>query len=217
VAIRWEFAENDYFEDRVIEKKFWFRRSKANWTALVSEPVDIKWKEGKDLTEGLLGLAKAVWDEEQANGTNGAKSKGKGLTTKQKALKEKIDSIGLGSLSFFAWFGFRGDPISAEESKAATQEEKERRQRRAAGEEVVTPASKDEEDDDEDEENESLEIFPGGDQLAVAISDDLWPGAIKFFSKSRFPPAPKFPHWCGLGMVDDANTPSSASPRRRGA
>ncbi|KAK0626538.1 nucleosome assembly protein [Immersiella caudata] len=186
VATRFEFAENEYFEDRVIEKKFWYRRAaKDNWAGLVSEPVDIKWKEGKDLTEGLLGLAKAVWDEEQAGGANGAaKGKKKPLTEKQKALKAKIDTIGLGGLSFFTWFGYRGEPVSAEESRIATQEEKERRQRRAAGEEVATPTNNEEEEEEGDEE-ESLEIFPTGDQLALAISDDLWPGAIKYFTQAQ--------------------------------
>lgn len=182
VAIRFEFDENEYFEDRVIEKKFWHRTAKDGWTGFVSEPVDIKWKEGKDLTEGLLGLAKAVWDEEQAAGANGAGSKGKEFTPKQKALKDKIESIGLGGLSFFAWFGYRGPKVSAEESKLAAKEEKERRQRRAAGEEVSTP--KDDDDEDEDDDDEELEIFPSGDQLALAIAEDLWPSAIKYFSKS---------------------------------
>ena len=182
VAIRFEFEENEYFEDRVIEKKFWHRRGKDGWTGFVSEPVDIKWKEGKDLTEGLLGLAKAVWDEEQAAGTNGAAgSKDKELTPKQKALQEKMNGIGLGGVSFFAWFGFRGPKVSAEESKLATKEEKERRQRRAAGEEVSTPKN-DEEDDVDD--GEEFEIFPSGDQLGLAIAEDLWPNAIKYFSKS---------------------------------
>jgi hypothetical protein len=30
----------------------------------------------------------------------------------------------------------------------------------------------------------SLEIFLDGDDLAVAITEDLWPGAIKYFSAS---------------------------------
>ncbi len=187
VAIKFEFSKNDYFEDEVIEKRFWYRRNKDGWAGLVSEPIDIKWKEGKDLTGGLLSLVKAVWDEEQAAGTNGAKVKGKELTPKQKELKEKIDGIGLGGLSFFAWFGFIGERVSAEESKAATQEEKERRQRRKAGEEVATPTNEAEEDE-EDEEDDDLEIFPTGETLALAISDDLWPGAIKYFSKPFFKP-----------------------------
>jgi hypothetical protein len=181
VAIRFEFDENEYFEDRVIEKKFWHRTSKDGWTGFVSEPVDIKWKEGKDLTEGLLGLAKALWDEDQAAGANGAGSKAKELTPKQKELKDKIEAIGLGGVSFFAWFGYRGPKVSAEESKLATKEEKERRERRAAGEEVSTPKNDDDEEEDDEEE---FEIFPSGDQLALAIAEDLWPSAIKYFSKS---------------------------------
>jgi hypothetical protein len=37
----------------------------------------------------------------------------------------------------------------------------------------------------------SLEIFPDGDDLAVAFTEDLWPGAIKYFSKLS-------PIFCGL-------------------
>lgn len=184
VAIRWEFAENEYFDDRVLEKKFWYRRGNDGWTGLVSEPVNIRWKEGKDLTEGLLGLAKAVWDEEQAEKANGATTKSKLLTEKQKALKEKIDGIGLGGVSFFAWFGFRGEPITTEESRNAIAEEKERRARRKGGEEVTTPNNDEQEENDDQEEGEDWEIFPTGDQLALAIADDLWPGAIKYFSES---------------------------------
>lgn len=207
VAIRFEFAENEYFEDRVIEKKFWYRRSRSNWAGLVSEPVDIKWKEGKDLTEGLLGLAKAVWDEEQAERANGAKSKGKAPTEKQKALRAKIDAIGLGGLSFFAWFGYRGERITAEESRIATQEEKDRRQRRAGGEEVASPNP--EEEDEEDDDDESLEIFPNGDQLALAISDDLWPSAIKYFVQAQEDDQLSDVDFESDAEIEDASLPSS--------
>ncbi len=137
-----------------------------------------------------MGLAKAVWDEEQAAGANGAKSKGKKeLTAKQKALKEKIDGIGLGGVSFFAWFGFRGEPVTAEESKIAVREERDRRKRRAGGEEVPTPEPSEDGEQDLEDLDEDLEIFPMGEQLALAISDDLWTGALKYFSKwRRFPP-----------------------------
>ncbi|KAK1760869.1 nucleosome assembly protein [Echria macrotheca] len=183
VAIRWEFAENDFFEDRVLEKKFWYRHSKNGSSGLVSEPVNIKWKEGKDLTEGLLSLAKAVWDEDQAQGTIQTKKKRKDLTATQKALEEKIDSIGLGGVSFFAWFGFRGDPVTAEESRTAVQEQKDRRHRRKNGEDVESPAREEEEEDEE--EDVDLEIFPYGAQVAMAIADDLWPGAIKYFTQAQ--------------------------------
>jgi hypothetical protein len=191
VAIRFEFAENDHFEDRVLEKKFWWRQSRDGFEGLVSEPVDIKWKKGKDLTDGLLGLVKAVWDEQQAAGgpkkTGAAKKGGKKekveLTEKQKALKEKIDTTGMGGVSFFAWFGYIGEYVSAEESRIAMEEEKEARRKRAAGE-AVPKKDEDEEmedDDDDDEDDDSLEIFPAGDEIAMAIADDLWPGALGYF------------------------------------
>lgn len=180
VAIRFEFAANDYFTDTVIEKKFWYRRSKTGFAGLVSEPVAIQWKDGKDLTEGLLTLAKDAWDEGEQAGTNGTKTKRSNWTEKQKALRKKIEDLGLGGASFFSWFGYIGERVSAAESKAATDEEDDRRRRRNAGEDVPVPDNDDADDDDFDDD---LEIFPNGDQLAIAISDDLWPGAIKYFSE----------------------------------
>ena len=185
VSIRWEFSDNDYFEDKVLEKKFWHRRSKNGWAGLVSEPVDIRWKKGRDLTGGLLGLVKRAWDEEQALEKEG-KLRPVGLTAAQKALKRKIDDTGLGGVSFFAWFGFRGNRVSAEESRLAWEKEKEKRQRRQEGQEAASPPDEDEDDDDDDDdddEDEDLEIFPDGDNLAVCIAEDLWPGAIKYFSQ----------------------------------
>lgn len=195
VAIRFEFAENDHFEDRVLEKKFWWRHSRDGFAGLVSEPVDIKWKKGKDLTDGLLSLVKAVWDEQQAapkEEKEKAKAKGKKekkeLTEKQKALKEKIDKTGMGGVSFFAWFGYVGEYVSAEESRLALEEEKEKRRKRKAGEVVKEKEEDDKmdedddnEDDDDDDFDDDLEIFPTGDAVAMAIADDLWPGAIKYF------------------------------------
>ncbi|KAK0720038.1 nucleosome assembly protein [Lasiosphaeris hirsuta] len=217
VAIRWEFTENEYFEDSAIEKRFWYRRAKDGWAGLVSEPVDIKWKKGKDLTDGLLTLVKAVWDEEQAAGTNGAKARAKGdkITAKQQALKAKIDGIGLGGLSFFAWFGFRGNRVSAEESQTATQEERQRRQRRKAGEEVSTPAS--EADSDDSDDDDDLEIFPGGDMLALAIADDLWPGAIKFFTQAQEQDALSDIDFESDEELDDASLADSADESERPA
>lgn len=187
VSIRWEFKENEYFEDRVLEKKFWYRRSKDGYSSLVSEPVDIKWKEGKDLTNGLLSLAKAVWDEEQEaikNGTLSAtKKEKKPLTAKQQALRQKIEEVGLGSVSFFAWFGFIGDKISAEESQATIAKEAEERARRRAGQAAIQEEKEDEEEDDDDDEEDDLEIFPHGEDVAIAITEDLWPGALKYFGK----------------------------------
>ena len=40
----------------------------------------------------------------------------------------------------------------------------------------------------DDGDDEDLEIFEGGDDLAHFIADDLWPNAVKYFSKSAFSP-----------------------------
>ncbi|KAI6717324.1 hypothetical protein JHW43_000227 [Diplocarpon mali] len=189
VAIRFEFSANDYFEDLALEKKFWWRRARDGWTGLVSEPVEIAWKEGRDLTGGLGALVVRAW--EARTGTNGqdkktdGKEKG-GLSAEQKALRQAIESTSMGGLSFFAWFSFIGRQISAEESAAANALEDRRREARKNG--TVAETDGDKEEDEEDEEDTSLEIFPDGDDLAVAISEDLWPGAIKYFSACLSPP-----------------------------
>ncbi|AEO63328.1 a42f54ac-9a29-46ce-89c1-b5290a37c54f [Thermothielavioides terrestris] len=193
VAIRFEFAENEHFEDKVLEKKFWWRQSKDGFAGLVSEPVEIKWKEGKDLTDGLLGLVKAVYDEQRAKPKQETKDKKAKveLTEKQKALKEKIDNTGMGGVSFFAWFGYVGHYVTAEESKLAIQEEAEERRKRKAGEAVAKKEDEDEkmedadEEDEDDDEDDDLEIFPAGDEVAMAIADDLWPGALKYFIQAQ--------------------------------
>jgi len=184
-SIRLEFSENDVFEDTVLEKKFWHRRAKDGWTGLVSEPVNIRWKKGKDLTNGLLGLVCKIWEEEQKQGQGANDTE----SEDRKLLKKKIQTTGLGGLSFFAWFGYIGRRVSAEENKAAVAKEKERRKLRAAGKEVppeYEDESMDEEDDEDDEDD--LETFQDGDELAICIAEDLWPGALKYFS-AYFPPS----------------------------
>jgi hypothetical protein len=183
VAVTWEFSNNDYFEDAKLEKKFWYRRSlDGGWSGLVSEPVKIKWKKGKDLTGGLLDMVCNAWEAEKKE-ENASGEKKKELTKEQKVLKKKIESTGMGGMSFFAWFGFIGRRISAEESKEANAKEEKRREQRKKGEKVEEAEEEDEEvDEDEEDLSMSLEIFPDGDDLAIAITEDLWPGAIKYFS-----------------------------------
>lgn len=213
VAIRFEFSENDHFEDRVLEKKFWYRHADAgDFSGLVSEPVAINWKDGKDLTDGLLGLVKKVWDEDpnafrvpsseeqKEAAANKGKKEQKPLSAAQKALKEKMDATGLGGVSFFAWFGYVGRRVTAEESAAAAAEMREDMKARKEGKPApnASAESKDEEDhemgDDEDDEDDEddFEIFPPGDELAQAIVMDLWPDALKYFS-ACFP----FPFFSG--------------------
>ncbi|OLN81369.1 putative nucleosome assembly protein C36B7.08c [Colletotrichum chlorophyti] len=171
LTIRFEFNENEHFEDKVIEKTFWYRHSK-DYTGLVSEPVDIKWKPGKDLTEGLLSQAKKVWDQ-------GPITPGK-LTPEAQALKTKIEETGIGGVSFFTFFGYVGKRISPEESAAALAKELEELRLRKEGKEVPEEA---EEEEEENEDEFALEIFPDGDDVAVSIATDLWPEALHYFSK----------------------------------
>ncbi|EKD14753.1 uncharacterized protein L3040_002817 [Drepanopeziza brunnea f. sp. 'multigermtubi'] len=207
VSIRFDFQENEYFRDASLEKRFWWRRATDGWTGLVSEPVPIDWKAGRDLTGGVLGLVVKAWEAERKSsssvvdgggGGGAAKDKKKkkaGLTPEQKALKKHIDGTGMGGLSFFAWFGFIGRNITAEESAAANALEARRREARKAGSAHDTDKDGDGEKGEQDTETEdtegedevdmSLEIFPEGDDLAVAISEDLWPSAIKYFTQAQ--------------------------------
>jgi hypothetical protein len=206
VSIRWEFAENEYFEDRVLEKRFWYRRARDGWSGLVSEPVPIRWKKGKDLTGGLLDLVCKAWDTDpvrQQEASSSSSSRGlanaeveaegvkeaMNVTAEQKALKKKIDQTGMGGLSFFAWFGFIGRRVSAKESEEATRREAERRDLRRQGQKIDSPVENETEEGGEGP-GMSLEIFPDGDDLAVAITEDLWPGAIKYFSEYCIPTVP---------------------------
>ncbi|TDZ26011.1 putative nucleosome assembly protein [Colletotrichum orbiculare MAFF 240422] len=175
IAIRFEFKSNDHFDNEVLEKKFWWRTS-PSYTGLVSEPVNIKWKPGKDLTDGLLDAVQKVWDQ------GGPVLTGKGKpepTAEAKALKQKIEDNSMDAVSFFCWFGYVGKRISAEESAATLAKEAEDLRKRKAGEKV-----EEEEEDDEEDEFE-YEIFPDGDDIAQAIAQDLWPDALSYFTQAQ--------------------------------
>jgi hypothetical protein len=183
VAIRFGFAENEYFSDTTLEKRFWYRHAHDGWAGLVSEPVTIDWKKDRDLTGGLLGMVRAAWEKERESAGETGENTQKGMSEEQKALKKKIENTGMGGLSFFAWFGFIGRRISAEESAEVVSAEKERREKKLP----IQVKAQEQDDEDKDTEEEigmSLEIFLDGDDLAVAITEDLWPGAIKYFSAS---------------------------------
>lgn len=182
VLIRFEFAENKYFEDKVLEKKFWWRTARnRSWCGLVSEAVAIKWKSPEvDLTEGLLDLVIAAENSiaSKQNLEEDAKS-GKqksSLTDAQKKLQQSIQNKGINGVSFFTWFGFIGNRISAKESAEA---EEARRNK------SIIDSTNMNEDNDESSDEDDLEIFPDGGELAMAISEDLWPDAIKYFTQAQ--------------------------------
>lgn len=219
VKIAFSFRDNPWFEDQVLEKKFWYRRGKDGWTGLVSDPVQIHWKKGKDVTEGLLDVAvnlfevatkvKEIEDQiaNQSSTDPSMQERLDEMSALHRSLADKLadnlNNISQDAVSFFAWFGYRGREVSAEESVEATRKETQTRKHRKSGKETVPGYNAmaedgDENDDesrvckaialDEEDGNElDCEIFPGGEELAVAISEDLYPGAIKYFSELLIP------------------------------
>jgi len=185
LSIQFAFSPHEYFADGVLEKRFWYRRGRNGWSGLVSEPVRIQWKKDRDLTGGLLDMVCAAYGVSKS-----VSSKSGGLSTEQMALKKKIEGTGMGGLSFFAWFGFIGRHISAGESREASRVERERREvrdkERREGRKIDVPVEEEaDEDADEDDVGMSLEIFPDGEDLAIAIAEDLWPSAIKYFTQAQ--------------------------------
>ncbi|KAI9822662.1 MAG: hypothetical protein M1827_000381 [Pycnora praestabilis] len=190
VSFKFTFAPNEWFQDDVLEKKFWFRRASDGWSGLVSEPVKINWKQGKDITEGLLDAAVRLWEAEKKipTDTNDKSKKGekkRKTLLEHDALVKKISSTTQGSLSFFAWFGFRGRNISAEESILAVKEEELRRQEIKNGGKMAARPDVEDSNEDDDVAEEDREVFPGGEELAISISEDLWPGALKYFTQAQ--------------------------------
>lgn len=185
-SIKFGFAANEYFENRVLEKKFWFRKSKA-WAGLVSEPVKIDWKKGQDLTGGLTDAAYAFAQARKrlAKTSNGStKLKKETDLSEHKALVEKIEESNVESRSFFTFFGFVSSYrwISAEESEQADKEDAARIEKLKRGEKV-----EEESDEDEDQVDFSeTEVHPFGDEIATLIAEDLWPSAIKYYSMLVF-------------------------------
>lgn len=175
VAIRFEFSENDWFTDSVLEKKFWYRRSAKGWSGLVSEPVKINWKKGKDTTHGLMNAAIKLWEARQKAG-----DMNKSDLPEHKALGKLLENWNGENTSFFTWFAFvsAGPYVTAEESAKVTKEMNEKKQN---GGTIEIP----EIDEEEIAAMEDIvEVHEAGDDLANLLADDLWPGAIKYFSKS---------------------------------
>jgi hypothetical protein len=184
----------------VLEKKFWFRKTK-DWQGLVSEPVKINWKKGKDLTDGQTDAAYKLGELRKklaSDTSNGAARKEETKSKEYKRLAQKIETSTDASVSFFAIFSFVSGYrwVSAEESAQAVKEERERFEKIKRGEKV------DEEDDDEEDtqDYQEVEVFPGGDEVATIIAEDMWPNAIRYYSKLARPCVSSF----------NANTPKRA-------
>jgi hypothetical protein len=181
-SLKFGFKENEYFEDKVLEKKFWFRRSQ-DWAGLVSEPVQIHWKKGKDLTGGLTDAAYKLGEARKKLSSDSSdvatRKKETGLP-EYRELAEKLETALESSVSFFGIFAFVSGYrwVSAEESEKVEKADKEKLEKIKRGEKV--------EDDDDEEEDpqdyQEIEVFPGGDEVATIIAEDMWPNAIKYYS-----------------------------------
>lgn len=183
-SLKFGFKENEYFQDRVLEKKFWFRKTR-DWAGLVSEPVKIDWKKDQDLTAGLTDAAYELSNLRKKGGidTSSAEARKKEVESKEyKQLAHMIETASDASMSFFGMFafvsGFRW--VSAEENEKTLTEDNERLEKIRRGEKVED----DDEDDDDDDsiDYQECEVFPGGDELATIIAEDMWPNAIKYYS-----------------------------------
>ena len=197
IQFTFRFDANEYFHDRTLVKRFWHRESKDGRSGLVSEPLPIQWKEGKDVTDGLLDFAIESYRLE--------KERTSGLRLQQHVNKGKIKTQLHGeNVSIFTWFGYRGRNFSAAESAKIGEDGKN-----FYGEpEAKVMAGNGNDDErydhakpfvanalplDEDEEGSlSNAIFPAGEELAIAISDDLYPGAVKYFGNSSDLPLATF-------------------------
>lgn len=215
---------NEWFEDTKLVKEFYWRKEISQtpsgkrrvFEGLVSDPVRIRWKKGMDPTEGLLDAACDLADAEKAalkkGGLNKLPSEDRVNLPAYEKLVEKVakleaevenegeadDEEGESSpagLSFFAWFGYRGRDVTAEESAAAFKDDDERWAKIVKGEKVE---GEDEEDDGEDDEDDDdalaeAEIFPSGESLSIAISEDMWPNALKYYGELPPLPTPVLP------------------------
>ncbi|KAB8073257.1 nucleosome assembly protein [Aspergillus leporis] len=199
IRLTFEFRtgeENPYFEnDKLVKELYWRQRSvkgadgkTKSWEGLVSEPVRIQWKEGMDLTKGLLDAACDLAEAEKGGKERKKlpeleKLKNKIVELETTADQEEDDEedefpLGPENASFFAFFGYRGNDVSAEESEAATKKADERYAKLSKGESI-------EDEEEEDEEFEDIEVFPDGEQLAITIADELWPHALELFNREE--------------------------------
>ncbi|KAJ1325360.1 NAP domain-containing protein [Microdochium nivale] len=194
VTLRFQFAENPWFTDSVLEKTLYYRYSKDGEAGLVSEPVKISWKAGKDVTEGLTDAAYAFWTAQKKLASQnldgvvfGDARKARDAEAKKmpeyKAVVETLEEKVEGAISFFNFFSYRGRWTSAVESKEARAELAAKRQAALAGK-PIDGDDKEEEEEDDDEEmpaEAEAETFPAGHEVAVTLAEDIWPGAIDYF------------------------------------
>ncbi|KAK3115969.1 hypothetical protein LTR53_004141 [Teratosphaeriaceae sp. CCFEE 6253] len=181
VRIKLEFSANEVFTDKSLAKTFWYRR-KDGWSGLVSEPVKIHWKKGKDTTEGLTDGAVALFEARQKAGDMTAKD-----LPEYAALAKKVEHWTGANTSFFTWFGYVSGRhyVTVEESELATKKSGQRKEARKRGERPDTEETAEDEDPDDAQDDSAVEVHEAGEELAYAFAEDLWPNAIKYFTQAQ--------------------------------
>ncbi|KAK4565764.1 hypothetical protein LTR86_003613 [Recurvomyces mirabilis] len=182
LKITFNFSANESFSDEKLEKTFWYRRASDGWTGLVSEPVKVNWKKGKDPTEGLTDDAFTLFAARKKVGDMA----GKGMP-EYTSLAKKLESWNGQNTSFLTWFGFVSGRryVSAEESEKATKEYRQKKEAGKQGDNAGKDEAEDENEEEEVEDDQAVEVHEAGEDLAVGIAEDLWPNAIKFFTQAQ--------------------------------
>lgn len=182
-SLKFGFSENQWFKDATLEKKFWYRHTK-DWDGLVSEPVKINWKKGKDLTGGLTDAAvKLAEARKKISGTEKGEARKKEMSLPEyKEMAKKIETATSASTSFFGLFAFVSGYrwVSPEESEEAVKKDKEQLAKIKAGEKIEE--DEEDEDDEDPQDYQETEVFPGGDEVATIIAEDMWPNALRYYS-----------------------------------
>lgn len=203
-----DFKENEWFSNTQIVKDFYWRTQivktesgkSRTWEGLVSDPVRINWKEGKDVTKGLLNATVDLFEAEKKGGKKRTElPQFETLVKKIQEVEaealdnepeedeeddEDLDPSSPVGVSFWNWFGYRGRDVSAEESAKATKEDDERFAKVQKGEKVDgEDEDMDDDSDDEDyiDELEDAEVFEDGQDVAIALAEDLYADAMQYY------------------------------------
>jgi hypothetical protein len=173
-----EFAPNDTLQDTQLVKEFEYVPRENGPGSLVSKPVAIKWKSKKtDPTHGLLDAAVELYHAEGAlqlkNGDKVLDIVDREALWQHEKLREKmikLDEDEDNQPSFFNWFGFRGAVNPSSPKKAV--------------ENGANGADLEDEEDDVEEMLE-VEIFPAGEEIAIALAEELWTDAMDYFMSAQ--------------------------------
>jgi len=174
------FDKNEFFEDSTVTKEFEFVGREDGVGGLVSQPVNFKWTKAAKQAglNKMLDLTEQLWQAEQAlvgDHKKGQKAvaieqnEREGLWQYEKLReeleKEEDEPV---QTSFLDWFGYRGSVAALNDIKPTNGDAEE----------------SDEEDEDDDGMLE-VEIFPAGEDVAMALAEELWPNVMDFYIQAQ--------------------------------